>query len=96
MARNSKIEVLKELKDTKGMLNDSFDSVLGNVTTTKKEFEELKEKLSAYPDFVIKREIDLLNIKKKLATVLNEKNLQDQLDVGIAYLDSLLLDTHKE
>ena len=83
-------EALEQFEESKETLPKSFDSHLENIKVTKEELEQLKEHYKDYPEYFRDREIGLFNIKKKLQVVLNEKQLHDNIDEAIEFLNRLL------
>ena len=86
----NKESVKIELESTKQEMEASFDSQLGNITVTKEELEELRSKLSQYPDYIIEREVKYYHINKKLQVALKERGLYEQLDAAIEFLGNLI------
>lgn len=85
-----KNEVLEELKEGKKLLYDTLDKTLENVQITKDELKELKRRLEGNPDFVIERETQFYNIRKKMHVVLGEADLHAKLDTAIEFLEEIL------
>lgn len=85
-------KVKSEFQNAKGELILSFDKQLENIKVTKEELEKFRHELKErnVPDEIIENETKMYHIRKKLNTVITEKQRHESIDDAIEFLDSIL------
>ena len=85
----SVFETKKELQTTKANLIKSFEDELGKIKATKKELEEYRKRLIADGVSSIEAQKAVKNypINKRLAFILQEKRIHENLDDAVEFLD---------
>lgn len=82
----------QELQETKSNLITSFGKELGKIKATKKELEAYRERLIAdgVNTVEIQRAVKNYPINKRLAFILQEKAIHENLDDAVKFLDFVM------
>lgn len=91
-------ETKKELQQTKENLIKTFANELEKIKVTKKELEEYRKRLIAdgVNELEIKRAVKHYPINKKLAFIIQEKSIHENIDKGIEFLSYVIKELIKD